>query len=177
VIEVRRHIERESVTGNPARDPDADRRELLELAGPVAACVRARHDPRAGQAGLPYGSDAERRGDSDHHLFEIADVSVNVETVRPQIQDGIADELPGTVKRDIAAPASLKEFDAVLLERLRCRQHMRSVIARSDSECDHRWVLKQEQLIRDSAALAVFDERFLKIERLGVPDHAESPDL
>ena len=71
MAEVGVHVEREAVARDPARDPDADRRELL-----VA-------DPGAGQArDAPGRRRRTRAAVTDQHFLEIANVPVNVAAIR-----------------------------------------------------------------------------------------------
>ena len=99
MVEVGGDIEREAVARNPARDAYADRRELL-LA-----------DPDAGQPFHPTSLDAVIGGGTDEDGFEVAHVAVDVAAARVQVDDGITDELPGTVIGDVAAPAGLMDLD------------------------------------------------------------------
>src|SRR5690606_40577360 len=64
-------------------------------------------DPYAGEARLPAGQDVEVREGADEHLFEIADVAVQILAVRLQVEDRIADELARAAVGDGAAPAGL----------------------------------------------------------------------
>ena len=93
---------------------------------------------------------------------------MNVEPIRPQVEDGISDELTWAVKRHIAAAACLDELDAVPFERLGRRQDMRAIVARPDAERDDGGVLQQKELIGNPVGLAVFYQLLLKLERLAV---------
>ena len=165
LIEVSRHIEREPVAGDPAGNPDADRRELFQPA--------RRFDPHAGEPLLPHGRDTERRSDANHDFLEVADISVHVEAVGPQIEDRIADELTRAVERHVSASARFEKLDTVSFERLRSREHVRAIVAGPDSERDDRRVLEQEELIGNPVGLPFLDELLLEFQRLGVSDDPE----
>src|SRR5690349_18273671 len=59
VIEIRGHVEGKAVTGDPARDADADGADLLGT------------NPRPGQAGNASGRHAILRADANHDLFDV----------------------------------------------------------------------------------------------------------
>ena len=165
LVEVGRHIERKPVAGDPAGNPDADRRQLFQPARGI--------DPGAGEPCLPRGHDTERRRDANHDILEVADIPVHVEAVGPQIQDRIADELTRAVEGHVSAAARFKKLDAVSFERLRSREHVRAIVAGPDSERDDRRVLEQEQLIGNPVGLPILDELLLEFQRLGVSDDPE----
>ncbi len=102
---------------------------------------------------------------------------MNVEPIRPQVEDGISDELTWAVKRHIAAATRLEELDAVPFERLGRRQDMRAIVARPDAERDDGRMLEQKELIGNPVGLAVFDELLLKLERLAVLDQCRGGGL
>src|SRR5262245_22032377 len=105
VVEIGRDVQREPVARNPSGDADADRRKL------VAA------DPDAGESFDAPGVDAVVARWTNQYLFEVADVAVDVAAIRPEIHDGIADDLPGSVVGDVAAASGLVHLDAARLER------------------------------------------------------------
>ena len=72
------------MAGDPARDPDADRRQLL------VARPRRRSGPATRRA-----VDAVVGRRANQHFFEIADVAVHVAAIGLQVDDRIADELAG----------------------------------------------------------------------------------
>ena len=102
---------------------------------------------------------------------------MHVEPIRPQVEDGISDELTGTVKRHVAAAARFEELDAFALERLRRGQDVRPIVARPDPERDDGRMLEEKELIGNPVGLALFDQLLLKLERLAVLDHAEAADF
>ena len=102
VGEVGRHVEGEAVGGDPAREMDADRGDLL-LPRPDADELLA----------LPrLGGDAVVGQGADQHLLEVADVAPDVPPVGAEVDDRIADELPRAVVGDLAAAIALGDLDA-----------------------------------------------------------------
>ena len=87
----------------------------------------------------------------DQHLLEVAHVPMHVAAIGLQIDDGIADELAGTVIRDVAAAAGLEQPDAGRRERLRRREDVRPIVAGLDAERDDGGMFEQQQLIGESA--------------------------
>src|SRR6476620_5281508 len=71
--------------------------------------------PDAGQAIEARSFDTERRERLDERLLEIADVLLDVAAVALQIEDRIADELAGAVKRRLAAAIGLDNLDRGVL--------------------------------------------------------------
>src|SRR5262245_34417182 len=67
-------VEGEAVAGDPARDPDTDRSDLLRAAnGPL--------HPRAGETGDSMRAHAEVAAGADQHLFEIAHITMDILTI------------------------------------------------------------------------------------------------
>src|SRR5688572_21142534 len=99
--EVGGDVEGEAVARHPARDADADGGEL-HVAYPGAA-----------EAFHASGCDPEVRGGANQHFLEIADVAVDVLAIRLEVDDRIADQLPGTVEGDVAATPGLVDRDAL----------------------------------------------------------------
>src|SRR5205807_940816 len=105
VIEIRAHVERETMRRDPSRDAHADRGNLV-VANPDAA--------------LPvgaFGGDAEFGDGADQHFFEFRDVLAHIAIAFAEVDDWIADELAGTVIGDVAAARGLEKTDALRVER------------------------------------------------------------
>src|SRR5690349_22044272 len=122
VIEIGRGVECEAVAGDPPRDPDADRREFLVS------------DPDAGQSVDARRLDAVVCRGSNQDFLEIANVAVHVLPVWLQIEDGIADDLSGTVIRDVAAAARLVNLDAACRQQVRRGEDVRAAAVAADAE-------------------------------------------
>jgi hypothetical protein len=100
------------------------------------------------------------RADTNHHLFEIANVTVHIASVWTQIENWISDDLSGAVIRHITAAACLMHLDAVHREVPVAGGDMRTAVT-PDTEGNHRRVLKEEQQIGNTAGAALFDKRLL----------------
>ena len=122
---------------------------------PIAASFSVA-DPGAGQPGSRAGVDAERRRRANHHFLEIANVSVDIAAVGPEIENRIADELPRTVIGDVAATTGFEQprrrraasvgGDAMMFERSLRVLH---------AERDDRRMLEQQELIGNASGLAL----------------------
>src|SRR5262245_7252820 len=92
------------MAGDPAADADTDGRQFL--------LASFWSDPHARQAGHATRLDAKARGGAHQRFFEIADISMDIAAIGPQVEDGIADELAWTVIRDVATAAGLVDGHA-----------------------------------------------------------------
>ena len=153
------------MAGHPARYPDADCSQFV------------RSDPGAGQAGNPHRLDAEHRRGRDHHGFEIAHVPVDIAAVRTQIEDGITNQLTGTVVGDVAAAAGFEQRHAGVFEGGFGREHVRAIVPDLGPERDDRRVFEEEELIGNLAGLARLDQPLLQRQAVGVGDDAEAADF
>ena len=82
--------------------------------------------PDASQAWDTLGGDREVGAGADQDFFQAADefdrrlefcvCRLGSLTKSAQVKDGIADDLSGTVKSDVAAAVAFEEFDATLAE-------------------------------------------------------------
>jgi hypothetical protein len=111
---------------------------------------------------------------SDEELLEVAHVAVQVAAVRLEVEDRIADELAGTVVRDVAAAAGLEDVDAE--QPLLSASSMRTCSGAGRAERDDVRVLEQEQRVAGSRPPAPGDELLLQLERLGVRDRPQPLD-
>src|SRR4051794_31867335 len=100
MLEVGRHVQRETMAGDPPRDADTDRRQLFVP------------DPHPGQAFDSAGLDPVVCGGADENRFQIAYVAVNVAAERIQVDDRITNDLAGAVVGDVAAAPRLVDGDA-----------------------------------------------------------------
>ena len=76
--------------------------------------------------GNAAGRDAERADGPNQDLLEVAHVPMDVAAIGLEIDDRIADELPGAVIRHVAATAGLEQANARRRERLGGRTHVRA---------------------------------------------------
>jgi hypothetical protein len=111
--------------------------------------------------------------DANHHLFEIANVSMHIAPVWTQIENRISNDLSGAVIRHITAAAGVVHLDAVQRELPVAGSDMRTAIT-PDAESNHRRMLEKDQEIGDAAGATLFDKRLLQIKRLPVRNEPES---
>src|SRR5258708_7749052 len=104
IAQVCSDVERESVRCHPAAEVHADGGDLA-ITG-----------PNAGELGNASGFDAVIGEGIDDGLLEGADVGAHVALPIAEVEDGVADELPGTVIGDVAAAVGGEEFDAGAVE-------------------------------------------------------------
>jgi hypothetical protein len=79
------------------------------------------------------------------------------------------------VIRDIAASAGFVDLDAARAERFGVGHDVRAAAVSADAERDDVGMLHEEEQVADPAGAAIFDERTLLRERVGVRHHAEMP--
>jgi hypothetical protein len=164
VLEICRHIERKTVAGYPARNADTDGGQLLAT------------DPHSGEALHAARVDPVLASRTNQHLFEIANVSMNILTIRFEINDRIANNLSGPVIRDVAAAAGLMHFDAARAQQLWCGQNVRTAAVAAHAQRQDMRVFNQQQRVINRAAHPIFDECALQGDRIAVGDASETPD-
>ena len=132
--------------------------------------------PDSGHAGDALGFDGVLGADAHQDLFEAADVVYNAEPrlERAQIEDGIRDELAGTVKGDITAAIDLANLNAAGGEQLARSDDV--ALARIAAQGDNRRVLDKEQHIADAILLAKLNQSFLQAQSGQVIAAAEIED-
>src|SRR5262245_58327781 len=99
VIQIGGDVERETVHGHPARDANANSRELF-LAHPYAIAT----------AWFRLHPEIARR--ADQHFLNIAYVAAYVLTPGRQLDDRISDQLSGAMIGNIASATGFKKLDA-----------------------------------------------------------------
>ena len=100
---------------------------------------------------------------------------MHVASIRLQVDDGIANELSGTVIRDVPTTPGLEQANAGRRQRLRRREDMRPIVAGLDAERDDGRMLEEQQLIGNQPRLAFVDELLLKVEPFLIPERSEPP--
>jgi hypothetical protein len=126
-------VQREAVTRPSARNPHADRRNLL-----VA-------DPHAGKALGAFCGDPEVGKGRDQDVFQCAYIRDDITLPRAPLSerhDRVAHELAGAVIRDVAAPIRLDEIGT---DRSGVAQHVLQLRARPQ-RVDVR-MLEQQQVV------------------------------
>ncbi len=168
--EVRAEVEGEAVAGDAAGDVDANGGKFLGGFG----C-----GPDAGEAGQAAGGDAAGGGGADEDFLESAHVIHRAEFeaagarrqksragAGAEIENGIADELAGTMEGDIAAAVALRQLDAARGQGGAAEQHVFGVGVAA--ERDHGGMLEQQQGVGNGAGLAAAHQRFLHLLGRGI---------
>ena len=114
---------------------------------------------------------------TDQHLFQIANVTVNVAAIRAEVDDRVADELTGTVIRDIPAASCLDYLHAFFFQCRGRRHDVRAIVARLYAERDDWGVFEQEQLIGNRVRLPLLDEALLQIDAFSVGNRSKPADF
>src|SRR4051812_45789752 len=151
------------------RDPvarvNADRRDLP---GAIAR-------PNPCQALVPPRDDSEVRQRDDQGLFDLPEEPVQVFPVPFEIDDWVADELSGSVKRDVAASLDLEQLDAARGEQLGTGEKM-LLLRRASERHDGRVLDEEQDVFGDFTRYACTGDAALVFERFGVGDQAEMLD-
>src|SRR2546423_740941 len=113
---------------------DADARDL----------PRRPRQPHAGESFDSLARDLERAERADERLLEIAHVALDVLAVVPQVEDRVADELPGAVERRLPAPVGLGDLDLGTLGDVELDAGLRPA-----TRGDHWRMLEQDNGLRD----------------------------
>ena len=93
-------VEGEAVHGDPFRDRDSDRSDLLIP------------HPYSYVGGISPGHKTEIREKMDDSGFKTVHVGGDSQSQTPKAQDRITDYLPGSVVGDVTAPGALMDCDA-----------------------------------------------------------------
>src|SRR6516164_611827 len=110
ITQIRIDVQREAVSGHPSADMDSD-------CGDLALTY-----PNAGELGSAAGRDAEIGQRIDDDLLDAAHVSAHVAFPLAQINNGIANQLAGSVIVNIAAAVLWEKRNSSPAQHLRSRQ-------------------------------------------------------
>src|SRR5215471_165245 len=99
ILEVGVYVERKSVAGNPAGNPDSNCGDLLVS------------NPHSRQAWDPCAGDIKISKRTDQDIFKVAHITVHITPVRFQIDYRIADQLTRSMIGNIAAAPGLMNFN------------------------------------------------------------------
>jgi hypothetical protein len=164
ISQIGRNVQREAVRGDTARNMNADRGQLA-LGNPAS---RRRFRPHAGAPRNALRADAALAGGADQRLFQPTHIIHHAKPlarrvpVLPQVEDGIADKLPRSVVRHIAAALDDMQRNA---PRGKLLVRGDNVFApRIASQGKHRRVLQEQQRIADGAGTAQLNEAVLQGE-------------
>src|SRR5581483_474905 len=95
-----------------------------------------------------------------------ANIRDHVALPLPQIENGVADYLSGTVISNVSATIGVMKRDAGAFENLAGREQVLHVPVASQR--DDVWMFHHHQLIANLPAFALFGKRLLNLERLSV---------
>ena len=126
VIEVGIHVESKAMGGHSARDMDADSgdfglsRALLDRTAEGGRAHVAVGGPHAGESGNALCRDTEIRASANENFFQSANIVDCAQRLAvrfsggesAEIEDGVTDQLSGTVKSYIATAVTFEYFDA-----------------------------------------------------------------
>ena len=149
-------VERVAVRRHPLRDVHADRGDLPR--------IRRSVDPDAGQSFDSRRLDFDGGERADQRLFEVPAVTLDVLPVAGQVEDRVADELPGPVVRGLAAAVCLEDLD------LGAVGDVELALLGSPPQRDHRGMLEEQDRVRDRALRDGGRERALQVPGLAVRD-------
>ena len=120
-----------------------------EMRTPIAASFsRPTQTPVSPSTRAAVDAEVGRR--PNQHFFEIAHVAVDVAAIGLEIDDRIADELPGPVVGDVAAAAGLVDLDAARRERIRRREDVRAPAVAAHAERQDVRMLDEQQHVVDA---------------------------
>src|SRR5262245_18456844 len=102
--EIRLDIDRDTVEGHPALQPDPDRRDLVlesrSLIGPL--------DPNSNAVLAALAADVEGGEGADNPLLQRGDIGAHIWSALLEVKHHIHDPLAGAVIRDLTAAPALK---------------------------------------------------------------------
>ena len=116
--------------------------------------------------------DLESGQRAQERLLEVADVALHVLPVVPEVEDRVADELPGPVEGRLAAAVGLGDLDLGALGEVQLELRLGAPPDRDD-----RRVLEKDHGLRDRALRHRAGERALERERLGVGHEPEAQQV
>jgi hypothetical protein len=151
VAEVGGDVEGEAVGGDSAGDVDADGADFAFARGTGLVVVQAA--PYTGESGDAAGADAVDSAKSDEGFFHHADKVDGTEATAAgvletaEIEDGIADELAGTVVGDVAAAIDFVEGDAAAQELFAGREDVGTAGVAAKGEDG--WVFEEQEGVVD----------------------------
>ena len=112
-----------------------------------------------------------------HGLFDIAHIPMHIAAIGPQIENGITDELPGAVIRDVAAAARFMNSDAALVEFVRRGEEVRLRRVQLHAERDDVRMLQQQEKIGHRTRAPLLHQRALQLHGIRVWHDAEPADF
>src|SRR5690348_8823167 len=102
---------------------------------------------------------------------------MHVAAIRRQVENGIADDLPGAMIGHVSAPTRLGHGDAQVFEPLGRRDDMGTPTVALHSQRDHARMLQEQEQVGHAPGLALLHQLTLQAERAVVVDQAEASDV
>ena len=90
-----------------------------------------------------HSLEAEGRDGADQGLLEVPNVLLDVLAVAAQVEDGITDELTGSVIRGLSAAVGFDDLH------VRVVRNVQLAFRRSPSQCDHRRMFEKHDRLGD----------------------------
>ncbi len=177
VTEVGVDVEGESMRGDAARDVDADGGDFAAGSTALVQRVKARSAPDAGEFWDAASRDAEADAEADEGFFHGANeidwthaVAAGIAEAA-EVEDGIADQLAGTVVGNVAATVDLVDGNAAAGQQFVRSKDVGAIGVATEGEDGG--VFEQEEGVADAAGAACFNELLLQAQSLGVIHAAE----
>jgi hypothetical protein len=148
-------IQRQSMHGDPASDANSDRRDLSGV------------DPDSGKSFAASTLHAEFSAGQDDHVFQKAQVAMEVASTAFQIEDGIGDKLARPVPRGL--PASI-DFENGM--RKRTGRAEAGLIPASANRIN-RFVFEKKKRLAAPAGETLAYQPILQVQRFLIPDPTE----
>src|SRR5260221_353327 len=131
--------------------------------------------PPAGVAGAPPRSDPRRHQGANRRLWDLPEIPVKALPMALEIDDRIADELPGTMEGDVSSALHLMELHAARGEQLGRRQQM-LLLRRSTQGDDRRMFDEEQQVLLERPADPSASGGALKLQSFRVRHGAQLAD-
>lgn len=175
VVKVGGDVERKAVHRHPAGDANAKRGQLLAIDPDTDVGILLIVSPRF---------DAEMGNGSNDHFLKIPHVAANIATVRGEVENRIADQLPRTVIRDVSSASRFVQLHTQLGTTLGRHKDVRQLCCAP--ERDDVGVFEEEERVRNLIPFALLDEPPLEFVRLAIREapkrvnvadpHTKAPD-
>src|SRR5271169_6585414 len=133
--------------------------------------------PDSGESLDALCADAKVTTGAYQNFFEVADVvhraDLGIEAAK--VDDGISDQLAGTMERHVTAAIDFEQLNAALGEKFRRRKDIRQACIAPQR--DYRRMLQQKQRVLDARGLAHLEQRSLQFKGSAIGYPAEIEDV
>jgi len=157
IVKVGGDVERKAVHRHPPGDANAQRSQLLAIDPDTDVGVLLIVSPRF---------HSEMGDGSNEHLLQIPHVAANIATVRGEVENRIADQLPRTVIGHVSPPPRFVQFHAKLGSTFGRDEDVRP--RRRTPQRDDVRMFEEKERVRDLLPLALLDEPTLEFVRLAI---------